>query len=157
MYLWKETFFWKNMLVVIYAKIFFHCFIPTIYENFKISFFTYLGQMKIWKLSNLFFCFRKKQFWGTFSGSYFNKGTLSQRCKISCSVDTTWYSHTHFTWLSSTIKQLLGKFYFEFLNPFIFFCTWKKLVLASSLWRFDIILHIRLIHLLFFIRYSNKD
>ena len=34
----KAVFFWKTILVVIYAKILHHNFIPTIYENFK-SFF----------------------------------------------------------------------------------------------------------------------
>ena len=35
----KATFFWKTMLVVIYAKILHNRFIPTIYENFKSVFF----------------------------------------------------------------------------------------------------------------------
>ena len=42
------------MLVLSYAKIFHHFFIPTIYENFKSVFFTYLGQIEISKLSCLF-------------------------------------------------------------------------------------------------------
>ena len=33
--LWKAAFFWKIMLVVIYAKILHHNFIPTTHENFK--------------------------------------------------------------------------------------------------------------------------
>ena len=31
----KVAFFWKNMLVVIYAKKLYYTCIPTIYENFK--------------------------------------------------------------------------------------------------------------------------
>ena len=39
----------KNMLVVIYAKIFYRSFIPTIYEDFKSVFFTYLVHTKMWE------------------------------------------------------------------------------------------------------------
>ena len=42
------------MLVVGYAKILHHLFIPTIYENFRSVFFTYLGQTEISKLACLF-------------------------------------------------------------------------------------------------------
>ena len=42
------------MLIVIYAKILHYIFIPTIYENLKSFFFTYVEQMKIWKLACLF-------------------------------------------------------------------------------------------------------
>ena len=38
------------MLAVIYAKLLHDTFIPTIYENFKLVFFTYIAQTKIWKL-----------------------------------------------------------------------------------------------------------
>ena len=38
------------MLLVIYAKILHHGFIPTIYDNFKSVFFIYLVQTKIRKL-----------------------------------------------------------------------------------------------------------
>ena len=38
------------MLLVIYAKILHHSFIPTIYDNFKSVFFIYLVQTKIRKL-----------------------------------------------------------------------------------------------------------
>ena len=48
-----------------------------------------------------------KQFRGTFAGSYLSKCTLSQKCKISCSLKTTTCSHTIFTWPSFVTKQLL--------------------------------------------------
>ena len=51
----KAVFFWKTVLVVIYAKILRYSFIPIIYENFKSVFFLiYLGQTKIWKLACIF-------------------------------------------------------------------------------------------------------
>ena len=31
----KAAFFWKSMLLAIYAKILHYSFVPTIYENFK--------------------------------------------------------------------------------------------------------------------------
>ena len=35
-----------------------------------------------------------KQLWGTFTGYYFDKWTLPQKYKTSCSMKTTTYSHT---------------------------------------------------------------
>ena len=124
----KAAFFWKTMLVVIHAKILHH-FSSTVYENFKLFFF-YLSSVnenletytQVWfeQLKEL------KQFWGTFSGEYLNKCTLSQKCKISCSLKTTTCSHTIFIWLSFVVKQLLEKFNFEFLHAFNFSCTWNR-------------------------------
>ena len=38
-FLLKVAFFWKTTLVIVYAKILHHSFIPTIYENFESIFF----------------------------------------------------------------------------------------------------------------------
>ena len=54
MMLVQNVFFWKTMLVVIYAKILNHSFIATIHDNFKSVFVTYLVQTKIWKLYSWF-------------------------------------------------------------------------------------------------------
>ena len=64
------AFFLKNMSVVIYAKILYHSFVPTIYENFKWFFFTYLVKTKIGKYwIPVWFKQLKelKKFWGTFT------------------------------------------------------------------------------------------
>ena len=50
MILIERGIFLKTILVAIYAEVLHHSFIPTIYENFKSVFFTYLMQTKIWKL-----------------------------------------------------------------------------------------------------------
>ena len=44
------AFFWKTMLVVIYAKTLHRSFIPTIYKDFKLVYFTYIVQIKIFTL-----------------------------------------------------------------------------------------------------------
>ena len=66
-----------------------------------------------------------KWFWAAFTGHYFNKWTLYQKCKISCSVKTSTYCHSIFARLSSA-KQLPEKFHFEFLQAFSFSSTWNK-------------------------------
>ena len=138
----KAAFFWKTILVVIYAKIVHPSFISTIYDNFKSVSFYLSGPnenletcIPVWyeQLKEL------KQFWGILTGQYFNKSTLSQKCKISCSLKTT-CSHIIFTWLSPAVKQLLEKFHFEFLHAFNF--PNKLALVGKILWRFDILLHI---------------
>ena len=91
-----------------------------------------------------------KQFWGNFTRQYFNKLTLSQKCKRSCSVETTTCSHIIFTWLSS-VNSYSKCFTLNSCTFSIFHALEiKKLVLVGKiLWRFDIILHIWLIHFLF--------
>ena len=109
-------------------KILHHSFIPTTYENLiKSLLFTYLLQTKIWKLVYLIWVIERiKAVLRYFPRIMLNKWKLSQKCKISCSLITTTCSHTIFTWLSSTMKQLLEKFNFELLHAFNFSFTWNK-------------------------------
>ena len=59
------------------------------------------------------------------SGPYFPIFVLNTG-KYGPEIKTITCSHTIFTWLSSAMKQLLEKFYFEFLHAFSFSCTWNK-------------------------------
>ena len=76
-----------------------------------------------------------KQFWGIFIGKHFNK----------------WYNLI-FIWLSPAVKQLLVKLWILNFHTLLIFSALeiKKLSLVGqTLWRFDIILHVLLIHLVF--------
>ena len=77
--------------------------------------------------------------------------TLSPKYKMALSLKTTVCEDMIFIWLSPAMKQLLEKLYFEFPHALNFYFAWhKKLAIVGNiLWRFDIILHIWLIHLLF--------
>ena len=72
----EAAFFWETMLVVIYAKILHHSFIPTIYENFKsVSFLLIYDKRKPGKLHTrlILAIERIKVVWDTFTGQCFNK------------------------------------------------------------------------------------
>ena len=81
-------------------------YLSTANQNLEIS-------MPIWfeQLNKL------KHFWGTFSGSCFDKGTLSQKCKILYLLKTKKCEHT---------KHLLDILYFRFLHALNFPSTWNK-------------------------------
>ena len=51
---------------------------------------------------------------------------INSKCQISYSLKTTTFSHTIFTRLSYTMKQLLGKFNFELKHAFNCQCIWNK-------------------------------
>ena len=63
--------------------------------------------------------------YGVISGPYFPMFVLNTG-KYGPEIKTITYSDTIFTWLPSAMKQLLEKFYFEFLHAFNFSCTWNK-------------------------------
>ena len=75
------------MQAVSYAKILHHIFITTIYENFKLVFLPIWDERKFQILYACLICLIQqlkelKQFRGTFTGKYFNKSTLSQKCNF---------------------------------------------------------------------------
>ena len=75
-----------------------YSFIPTIYETLNQFFYLSSENENLETCVQVWFEKLKesKQFWGTFTGKYLNKWTLSQKCKISCSLKTTTCSHTVF-------------------------------------------------------------
>ena len=78
----KAAFSWKTMWVVIYSKILW-IYSDKFTKTFNQIF--YLPRTNESLLSK-----------GSFSKQHFDKRTLCQKCKISCSVKTTTCSHTNF-------------------------------------------------------------
>ena len=103
-------------------------------RNFEACIPVWFGQLK-----------ELKQFWGTFTRQYFNKWTLSQKCKRLCSVKTTTCSHTIFLWVSSVTATRIFTLNFCTFSIFHAFETKKVVLIAKILWHFDVLLQIWLI------------
>ena len=112
--------------------------------------------MKIWKiacLSDLYSSMNQSSFGVILLDNVLINADHLKKYKIAFSLETAVCKDMIFIWLTPAMKQLLEKHCFEFLHTLNFSCTWrniKKLVVVGKLlWRFDNILHIWLIHLLF--------
>ena len=93
-----------------------------------ISCCTYLAQIKIGNLyRGLIWAIEKsKAILRYFYWIIFKPMDINSKCQISYSLKTTTFSHTIFTRLSYTMKQLLGKFNFELKHAFNYQCIWNK-------------------------------
>ena len=130
-YLLKVAFFRKTMCCRFIQKYYITISLRELMKTLN-QFFYHLGQTKIWKFACPFdSCnwMNQKQFWDTFIGKYFNKGTLSGKQKMELSLKTSVYEDIIFIWLSPVMQQLLKKRYFKLLHAL---CTWNKG--ATSCW-----------------------
>ena len=121
----------KNMLVVIYSKILHDSFIQTICKNLKSDFLPISCKRKFGNLHawSMWAFERTKAVLMYFYWTIFHKWALSQKRKIY-SLKTSTCSHITFIWVPSVIKQLLEKFFLDFLHAFNISCTWN--IEASS-------------------------
>ena len=106
---WKQHSFdkpcWLYFMPKNYITVLFRQFMKTLNQFFYMS--RENQNLETWVLVWFEQLKELKQFWDAFTGWYFNKWKLCQKCKISCLMKTTRCSHIIFTWVSSGMKQLI--------------------------------------------------
>ena len=128
-------FFRKTMSVTILCKNITSKYCSDNLRKLEISFWTYLGQTKIWKFTCLFYLsnwINQSSFEVLSLENVLINRKLFQKCKIAFTLKTTVYKHIVFIWMKLAMKQLLQKLYSEFLHLLNFSCTWNRTKEISS-------------------------